>query len=205
MLVAAGGAGREGRRPKYSGRGGFGDGERHRHDPLGCALCPRESLGLSLQSTSRLAASDPSPWPAPRGQHIKGANTSGFFFLLLTIITMAIPEESRVRGKLPSRSQGLLLLQKQGFLYFFGILKLKVAGGSGSREHIRLPGGVKASSHVPVHPASPPQADYKRTLSTGTTYQIFRGDLFATRALDKPLGTVAALHSPVSWLFSKQP
>lgn len=80
VLVAAGGAGREGRRPKYSGRGGFGDGERHRHDPLGCALCPRESLGLSLQSTSRLAASDPSPWRAPCGQHIKGANTSGFFF-----------------------------------------------------------------------------------------------------------------------------
>lgn len=27
---------------------------------------------------SRLAASDPSPWPAPCGQHIKGANTSCF-------------------------------------------------------------------------------------------------------------------------------
>lgn len=88
---------------------------------MGCALCPRESLGLSLESTSRLAASDPSLWPAPCGQHIKGANTS-VFFLLLTIITMAIPEQNWVRGKLPSRSQGLLLLQKQGFLYFFGIL-----------------------------------------------------------------------------------
>lgn len=117
---------------------------------------------------------------------------------------MAIPKQSRVRGKLPSRSQGLLLLQKQGFLYFFGVLKFRVAGGSGSREYIRLQDGVKASLHVPVHPASPSRADYERTLSKGTTYQVFWGDLFATGALEKPLGSVAALHSPVSWLFSKQ-
>lgn len=110
--------------------------------------------------------------------------------------------------KQPSRSKDLLLpsLQKEGsFFNFFSFLKFKIAGGAWRREYIRLlqrQGEVKEPSHIPVHPASPLGADYERTLSKGSKchlkHQVFSDDLFATRALDKLLEPVAALHSPVS-------
>lgn len=91
------------------------------------------------------------------------------------------------------------------FLNVFSFLKFKIAGGSGRREYIKLlqrQGEVEAPWRSPMHPAGPRGADYECTLSKGSKchpkHQVFSDDLFAARALDKPLGPGAALHSPFS-------
>lgn len=96
------------------------------------------------------------------------------------------------------------------FLSFFSFLRFKIAGGSLRREYIHLlqrQGEVKAPSHIPIHPASPLRADSERTFPKGgkcrPEQRVFSDDLFATSALDKPLGLLCihlSLSSfPCSW------